>query len=242
MAWPKPRATAAELGIRFVPGIELSCHTPDRTIHMLAYLIDPADPQLVAALTAQRELRRERNEHLVETLQGLGYAITMEDVLVVANRATVGRPHFARVLVERGYFESIDDAFANLLGDGGRGYVERREFFAKDAIDMIHGAGGLAVWAHPMRNRDVNDIDATLKWLTQNGLDGVETFYSRFSPEHRKTIKKAAKRANLIATGGSDFHGSYKPDLSLGIGTGDLSVPDQIIDELLVRQQQLFGH
>jgi 3',5'-nucleoside bisphosphate phosphatase len=234
-------ARAGELNIELIPGIEFACHTPERNVHILAYYIDPDDSTLRNALAEQRSLRKQRNEHLLSVLNSLGYEITMDAVAKASGSGTTGRPHFAKALMDAGYVKSIEQAFTELLADGGPAYVERREFMADEAIELIHASGGLAVWAHPMRNKDVNDMNSTLEWLVAHELDGIETYYSLFTGDHHRYIKNAAKRHNLVATGGSDYHGSYKPDLSLGTGRGNLSIPDEIVNQLLERRAHFFG-
>src|SRR5262249_11534422 len=142
-----------------------------------------------------------------------------------------GRPHFAGVLVKKGYATSIEHAFSEYLAGGRPAYVERRELPVERAIEVLKGAGALGVWAHPLFGPD-SSFDETLEELVAAGISGIEAYYSRFDPDERKRLKRAARRSGIVATGGSDYHGTYKPGISVGTGTGDLKVPDEVISEL----------
>ena len=233
-------ARAAELDIEFMPGIELSCHTGDRTIHLLGYNFDTTNLALVASLANQQRSRTERNTLLVERLAALGYFVTLEEIEAHANGGTVGRPHVAAVLMKHGYVNSIEHAFDELLAQGKPAYVERRELPASDAISLIHEAGGAAIWAHPTRSKafDENHFRSTLDELVDSKLDGFECWYSRFTPDHRRQMARIARKYELIATGGSDYHGAYKPDLNVGTGTGDLHIPYEVFEELRQRSEK----
>jgi predicted metal-dependent phosphoesterase TrpH len=233
--------TAEQLGVEFLPGIELSAHTHERTIHLLGYGFDPSNAELVAILESQQRSRLGRNTLLIEKLNALGYEITLDEVVAKTNGGSIGRPHFAAVLLEKSYVTSIDQAFLELLADGRPAYVERRELAASDAIALIHGAGGAAIWAHPSRTNiiDENRFRTELEELLAAGLDGFECWYSRYSPDLRRRMTRIARKYGVIATGGSDYHGSFKPDLSIGSGTGDLRIPFEVFEELRDRARNL---
>jgi predicted metal-dependent phosphoesterase TrpH len=232
---------ATELGVEFLTGIELSVHTSRRTIHLLGYGFDPAHAELVVTLQNQQRSRLARNTQLIEKLVALGYEISLDEVVAKTDGGSVGRPHFASVLLDKGYVDSIDHAFTELLADGCPAYVERRELAASDAIALIHRAGGAAIWAHPTRNSsiDENHFRTELEELLEVGLDGFECWYSRFTPELRRRMVRIARKYGVVPTGGSDYHGSYKPDLSIGRGTGDLQIPFEVFDELRDRARNL---
>jgi predicted metal-dependent phosphoesterase TrpH len=236
---PAASLRAAELDIAFLPGIELSVHTSSKTIHLLGYGFDPTHPELVETLKSQQDSRLHRNTLLIERLVALGYEITLEEVVAKTDGGTIGRPHFASVLVDKGYVTSIDQAFTELLAGGRPAYIERRELPAADAIALIHRAGGAAIWAHPTRTAEIdeNRFRSELEELLSVGLDGFECWYSRFSPELRRRMARIARKYGVIPTGGSDYHGSYKPDLSIGSGTGDLQIPFEVFEELRDRAQ-----
>ncbi len=233
-------ARAADLGLEFMPGIELSCHTGDHTIHLLGYDFDPSNAPLLKSLANQQRSRTERNTLLVERLGALGFMVTLEEIEAQANGGSVGRPHVAAVLIKHGYVNSIEQAFDELLAHGKPAYVERRELPARDAISLIHQAGGAAIWAHPTRtkNFDENRFQSTLEELIDAQLDGFECWYSRFTPDQRRQMTRIARKHGLVATGGSDYHGSYKPDLNVGTGTGDLQIPYEVFEELRERAKK----
>jgi predicted metal-dependent phosphoesterase TrpH len=236
-------ARAADLEITFVPGIELSCHTSDRTVHLLGYGFDPNDLSLGELLRGQISARNERNSQLVERLNDLGYEISMEEVLSFTDGGTVGRPHVARALVERRYVSSIEAAFEELLADDRPAYIDRRELSAVDAITAVHAAGGVTAWAHPARMAtsafDERQLQPALDELIEAGLDAIESWYSTYDPDRRRAMVRLARRNDLLPTGGSDYHGTYKPDLAVGIGRGDLQVPNDVWDELQSRLARL---
>jgi 3',5'-nucleoside bisphosphate phosphatase len=228
---------ATERGIELIPGIELSCHSANRAVHLLGYFIDRTDAVLQERLTNQRRLRDERNDRLILRLAELGITMSMEDVAAEAGAGAIGRPHFAAVLVRQGHASSIDDAFVRFLADDAPAHVHRRELPVAHAIALIHEAGGVAVWAHPMTPwvKHINDLDADLNEMIDAGLDGIEARYARYDGDVRRQLVKLARRHSIVATGGSDYHGTFKPDLAIGAGLGDLDVPYEVIPELRER-------
>ncbi|MFL6273730.1 MAG: PHP domain-containing protein [Blastocatellia bacterium] len=242
------RAAAAALNIEFIDGIEISAEYSPGTLHMLGYFINSESVSLNAALVELREARERRNPQIAERLQSLGYAITYEEVERLAGNDVVGRPHFARLLVERGYAVSIQDAFDRFLGKGAAAYVEKARLSPAASIALIHEAGGVAVLAHPYQLK-LASSDATEQFigeLTTLGLDGVEAIYSRHSEDERRLYAQMARRQGLLVTGGSDYHGSYKPNIRLVRGKGDLAVPYELLDELkhraVARRQAAKGN
>jgi predicted metal-dependent phosphoesterase TrpH len=160
--------------------------------------------------------------------------ISYDEVSTAAGNDVVGRPHFARLMVERGYAASIQDAFDRFLKKGAAAYVEKARLSPRDSINLIREAGGVAVLAHPYQLRlssdeAVNDLVADLAGF---GLDGVEEINSRHSPRERSAYAEIAGRLGLLVTGGSDYHGSYKPDIDLVTGLGDLEVPYALLEEV----------
>lgn len=209
-------------GPRLLAGVEINVHAePDgpRELHLLGLGIDPAEPSLAAALERQRTLRRARALETVERLRSLGLPI--DDEL----RATlgpgvdaVGRPHLARALIAAGRATSIEDAFARLLGRGGPAYVPRESLSAREAIEAIRAARGVAVLAHTV---DAPDHVALLDRLQDWGLGGLEVFYGGmgrpFTPVQVARLERFATERGLLATGGTDYHGdamTYREALS----------------------------
>lgn len=234
---PEARTAAEQHGLELIAGVELSCHTEKRTVHILGYFLDIDDARLQERLESQRTLRDERNVQLVAQLNGLGLAITIDEVLELAGEESVGRPHVAAALLARRYVASIDEAFRRFLIEGTPGFVARRELSVEEGIRWITEAGGVASLAHPiMLQRSTHfHIEEELAQLKAAGLHGIECHYGRYDPAQRRLLVKAANRWNLVATGGSDYHGTYKPDLSVGTGRGDLHVPEESLEQLRQR-------
>jgi len=166
-------------------------------------------------------------------LQDLGLDIPYDEVVSLAGNEVVGRPHFASLMVRKGYVTTIKEAFDQFLAKGAPAYVEKERLSPADSITLIHAAGGVAVLAHPyqlkMNDQDTEDQIRRLKDL---GLDGIEAVYSRLSPAERERYIRLARDLGLLVTGGSDFHGTFKPDINLVKGLGDLEVPYELLAEI----------
>jgi predicted metal-dependent phosphoesterase TrpH len=228
------RAAAAALGIEFIDGIEISAEYSPGTMHILGYFINAESASFNATLVELREAREHRNPQIAERLQALGLDIPYDEVERLAGNTVVGRPHFARLLVERGYATSIQDAFNRFLGKGAAAYVEKARLSPAASIALIHEAGGVAVLAHPyqLKLASVEEVEQLIVELAALGLDGIEAIYSRHSENERHAYAQMARRHGLLVTGGSDYHGTYKPDLSIVRGKGDLAVPYELLDEI----------
>ena len=234
---------ALELAIGFVPGCEVSCKFSPGTMHLLCYFVEPGDGPLQQQLVRLRRDRETRNERLVARLNELGIPITLEQVGRVAGTAgagstggAIGRPHFARVLAEMGAVSSYQDAFDSLLAKGGPAYIPKAFVDAPTTIEAATGSGALAVLAHPFSlGLEPPELDRTVGELAAAGLTGVECWYGGYSKSERAWLLELAGRHGLVATGGSDFHGTFKADLFVGIGLGDLEVPDSALAALRAR-------
>lgn len=242
-ALAEARTAAARFGIELVPGIEISAEYSPGTMHILGYFIDDESAALNEKLAELKSAREKRNPEIARKLQSLGCEIGYDEVVQLAGNKVVGRPHFARLLVERGYVRSIQEAFDTLLKKGAPAYVEKARLSPADSIGLIHGAGGVAVLAHPYQLKlpsyeAMNDLTAELASL---GLDGMEAIYSRHSSEQRLMYSEIATRHGLLVTGGSDYHGSYKPDIDIVTGLGDLEVPYELLEALRSRAASRTG-
>lgn len=222
-----------EHGIDIIPGVEISSIMGTSELHILGYFLDYQDARLNERLARLRESRHRRNPKIIERLQAAGIAITYEEVRALAGTDSVGRPHIARVLMEKGVVASAKEAFDLWLADGRPAYVPRELPTPSDAMQWIREAKGLPVLAHPTW---VKTTEGTLtdlvRRLKADGLDGVEVHYSTHSPRQTRDYLALAKQLDLLVTGGSDFHGLTKPDIDVGVGKGALHVPGSLLDKL----------
>ena len=234
-----PRFLAAAEGkpFRAVPGVELSVDCSSGVMHMLGYWMDTANPELARQMEWIRNGRDMRNRSMLEKLNALGFAMTWDEVQAMAGEDVVGRPHFGQVMIQKGYAKDKNEAFDKWLGDGKPGYADRPRLTAEVAVALIRQAGGVAVLAHPFSLRISRDALASLFIeLAAAGLAGVECYYSEHSAELTKDYLAMAKQANLVPTGGSDFHGEVSPGIRLGVGFGGLNVPDEALAALEARR------
>lgn len=228
---------AAEVGIRLIPGCELSCEVATGTMHLIVLFLEGDDGRLQSRLGELRAGRDDRNVRIVEALNGLGFDVSLDEVLAKAGVGSVGRPHVAAVMMEKGYVSSITEAFDLWLAKGRPGYVERARLDPAEAIELSHRSGAVTVLAHPRSlDRRPHELDAFVGELVTLGLDGIEVEYGRYLPDERRALRALADRHGLAPSGGSDYHGTYKPDLALGVGLGDLQVPDEWLDGLEARR------
>lgn len=223
-----------EIGLRVIPGVEVSADSRAGAMHVLGYFIDHQDEALRQALRELRSYREERNPKIVQKLNQLGFDLTYEEVKAKAGLGSVGRPHFAAVMVEKGYVASTQEAFDKYLKAGAAAYVDKKRLTPAQAIEMIHAAGGLAVLAHPVRLKlkDEADLERLVGECVQQGLDGLEVYYSDHSPLLTHQLLELARRFDLLVFGGSDFHGENKPQIELGVGRGDLNIPTSLLSAI----------
>lgn len=231
------RRRADELDMELVDGCEVSCAFEDRVLHVLCYFVGDDNSPLDEELGRLRVDREQRNARMVEKLEGLGLAISMEEVFAEAGGKGIGRPHMAAVLVDNGVVRDINEAFDRYLGAGRPGYVKKSRITIEEIIDLATRSGGLCSVAHPY-SLDLlpHELDRQIAIWAEAGLVGLESYYGRYSPELRAQLATIARRHRLVPTGGSDFHGEYKPDLAMGTGIGDLEVPDELLEELRARR------
>lgn len=213
---------------RLVCGIEITCKLGRKSPHLLGYFLkgEPA-PDFREWLTDRYEQRRDRNRRLEKRLQELGYEVELSEVETLG-RSMTGRPHFARVLVRKGYFASIDEAFQRMLGEEAPAYVEHEAPPLAEAIHRIREAGGIASLAHPIRLA-LADEEGFLRGLKNDGMQAVEVFHSDQPGPHAARYFEMARKLELVPTGGSDFHGTVKPRVDLGCA----NVENWVLEELL---------
>jgi hypothetical protein len=225
---------AARASIELICGVELSTKYRGLSVHLLAYFLRQAPTQefqkWVSALEASRRLR---NLELVEKLRARGVAITLEEVSRRAGKI-VGRPHFAAVIVEKGYVASVQEAFDEYLDESAACFVARNEPRFEEAVAQILASGGLPVLPHPGRVTAIPSVlEQEVTQMRDAGLAGIEVYHSDHSPSECAFYGALAGRLGLAATGGSDFHGAAKPRIALGTGIdGNLNIPNSVLGEL----------
>lgn len=193
--------------VHVIRGIELSCTHECSEVHMLGYYVDPTEVGMVEHERAAGIRRRERMQGMIDRLAVLGPRVSMDDVQVVAGPGaqTIARPHLARVLVQKGHATSVSDAFEKWIGNSAPAYVSVDLIDPARAIERIHAAGGLAVWAHPDLAQVGPWLDAFVSW----GMDGIECYRPRCSSTESLELEAAALARGLLVTGGSDWHGIW---------------------------------
>ena len=230
---PEAIAAGAELGIEIIPGVEISSRVGNSELHILGYCLQWQDPELNRRLAFLRESRHSRNPQIIERLRALGLDVTYEEVRALAGTDAVGRPHIARLLMDKHYVTSAKDAFDRYLAEGRPAYVARELPSPADAIAWIRAAGGVAVLAHPTWAKVSGEsLNALLIALKAEGLGGIEVHYSSHTKRQTREYHDLAKRLDLLITGGSDFHGITKPDIEVGTGRGGLKVSEKLLDPL----------
>jgi predicted metal-dependent phosphoesterase TrpH len=226
---------AAELGVELVPGVEISCEHPG-VMHLLVFFLEPGQGPLQDELIRLQRARDDRNRRLAELLGRLGLPVTYDEIQTEAGGIGAGRPHIANILVRKGVVGSIQEAFDVWLAKGRPAYLDKERLKPKEAIGLALSSAAVPVFAHPLSlGLSPADTEATVAELASFGLVGMEAIYGRYSPAERADIRDLAARHGLIITGGSDYHGTYKPNLKLGVGEGDLNVPDELLDRLRER-------
>jgi predicted metal-dependent phosphoesterase TrpH len=227
---------AGELGVELVPGCELSCEHPG-TLHLLVYFITDGEGPLQDRLAALQEGRDSRNRRMADLLGRLGLPVTYEEIMEEAGGGGAGRPHIAAILVRKGVVGSVQEAFDVWLAKGRPAYLGRERLEVGPAMTLARASGGVPVLAHPLSlGLEPGALEAAVGELAGLGLAGLEAVYGRYDPEARADLADLARRHGLVVTGGSDHHGTYKPDLSVGVGRGDLDVPDEALAQLRARQ------
>ena len=229
---------AHAVGLELVCAIELGTQMQAdrrRAIHLLGYFLkEPPSFEFRAWLEELRLARRDRNQRLAARLQDMGVEIELSEVERIG-RTLTGRPHFARILVQKRYAANVEEAFRKYLDESAPAYVERQEPHAAMGIQQIIAAGGLPVLAHPIRLgiRDSSAEEALIQELRDAGLGGIEAHHSDHQPADVARYAKIAKKYGLAVTGGSDFHGDAKPRVALGTGlNGNLNVPKSVLENL----------
>ncbi len=218
-----------KLGIEVIPGVEISVSF-EPEMHLLGYFFNGNYNSILKTLEELRERREQRNPRIVSKLKELGFDITLSEVNSQAAGGNVGRPHIARVMMGKGYVASIEEAFDKYLDSGRPAYFKKDKLTPAEGISEIARAGGVPVLAHPIYlNMSVDRLDILLGQLSGMGLKGIEAYYTENTAEQTLELLQLAQKHKLLVTGGSDFHGSFKPNIEIGSGRGLLKVPYSLL-------------
>jgi hypothetical protein len=234
---PEASQAARKAGLDFLPGIEISCDVPKpATMHLLGYGIDPHSPVLLDLTTKLVEGRNYRNPRIISRLNELGLKITMQEVEAESGGGVIGRPHIAAILLRKGYVSSIKQAFDKYLAPGGAAFFDKERITPQRAIERVRQSGGLPVLAHPSQLRTENDaqLERTIKDLADFGLAGLEVIHSDHDAAMVQKYSALADKYGLLKTGGSDFHGTNKKEIGLGIANGR-RIPRAFFDAIVER-------
>jgi predicted metal-dependent phosphoesterase TrpH len=221
-------------GLEVIPGVELSVRSDLGTMDILGYWVPTGQSGLTEALEYLNLQRAERNREIAARLRQQGLDVSYEEIAAKAAGGTIGRPHIAQVLQEKGYVKTLQDAFEKYLASGGKAYVPKVVLSPDKAVAMLKAEGATVCLAHPRLYKKVN-LAALEDFLTRMkplGLEGLEARYPEHSPEDTRNYENLAARLGLAVSGGSDFHGLNKPHLRLGKGRGDLYVPYSVLEGL----------
>ncbi len=219
-------------GITIIPGVEINTDVPTGEVHVLGYFIDYKDPSFNRALEELRNSRFERGKKMVAKLADIGIKIDWDRVLELAGRGSVGRPHIAQAIVERGYASSVREAFDNCIGRNCPAYVERRKLTPAEAVKLVLHAKVLPTLAHPA---DIEHLDTFVATLKKAGIIGMEIYYNGYTPDVVAELKRLAAKHDLLALGGSDFHGW---DDTIGSEMGSVEVPRESVQKLIYLSKQ----
>jgi len=218
--------------LRAITGVEISTTLHEYSFHLLGYGISHRDPCLGQWLELLQTGRKKRNEQIIARLQQLGMQINIDELESLSGCGQTGRPHIARLLLQKGLVASVDDAFRLYLRKGASAWVSRFSYPVSESIAMIHQAGGLAVLAHPGQiTPQPSSLRNLVGELSTLGLDGMEAYYPGYSPKVRKTLKTIALRHKLVITGGSDYHGDNKLYSRMAGRKYGFCPPDNLLDQ-----------
>lgn len=218
-------------GITVIPGIELSCYYGKREIHIVGLFVDYKDSYFLSELQKLKDAREARNERMVQNFVDAGIELTIDELKHGNPNSVITRAHFARVLVEKGYCKDKNEAFDKYLGIGCPFYLPKPKVTPEHVLKLIQDAGGTAILAHPYSYKfSKTEVESLLDYLIPLGIAGIECYYSTYDNGQVQELRSMALAKGLLVSGGSDFHGVVKPDISIGTGRGNLKVPAKLLD------------
>ncbi|MBR3663290.1 MAG: PHP domain-containing protein [Desulfovibrio sp.] len=225
-------------GVAVIRGCEFSTMTERGELHILGYWLPYQHAPLEGMLAKLRSQRALRNERMVEKLCSLGLQLDMEEVLRFAGQGTVGRPHMAQAMLARGYVQSLREAFERYLSCGRPAYVPKAVLTPDDVVTCLAECGATVSLAHPcVYGYPESWLWATIGRLARLGLDALEAWHSEHKPSHVHLCQAWAQALGLAVSGGSDYHGSNKPDVQLGVGRGNLNLSWEMLEQLMNRRR-----
>lgn len=220
-------------GIKVIPGVEISAEYMGSDLHMLGLNVDYHQEDFIREVGRCHNLRKERNVKMIACLNDHGFQISEEDMLKRFGEANFTRAHYSQMMIEKGYVKDKKEAFDKYLNPGMPCYIPREKVTPEQAIHIVKLGGGKPVLAHPLLyHLSDEQIDELVGNLKKEGLAGMEAIYVLNTGDDTQRMSAIAKKHGLFITGGSDFHGSIKPDIDLGTGKGDLQVPVELLDNL----------
>jgi predicted metal-dependent phosphoesterase TrpH len=231
---PEALAAGGRLGVEVLAGVEINCEYEQITMDLLGYFLAgmPTD-ELQQELAELRAYRDKRNDLMLERLAELGLPLDAADLAAAGENGAVGRPHIGEAMVRRGYVSSISQAFELYLRRGAPAWVDRRRLALGHALRLLRESGALPVLAHPgIIRTDAAGLDRIVRHAARGGLAGIECYYPLHDEETVQRCLGLAEKYALVPTGGSDYHGTVKPDITLGLAAGGLPVPDHVLTDL----------
>ena len=234
-------AASHHAGIELIPGVEMSCVWEGTEIHILGYFADTGSPALQAGLSWFRRMRDERNETILDNLAEDGILLTEEELRAGDSDTVITRAHFARLLIEKGYVRDRKEAFAGYLAYGGKYVPTKDELTPERVMQMFYDGKIWPSLAHPIQyHLDEDSLVQLIAELKAMGLRGIEVWHSSQSWQDTARLQTIARLSGLIPTGGSDFHGSSKPDVEIGTGRGNLKIQERVLDAIKEDYAQQF--
>ena len=234
-------AASHHAGIELIPGVEMSCVWEGTEIHILGYFVDTGSPALQDGLSWFRRLRDERNETILDNLAEDGILLTEEELRAGDPDTVITRAHFARLLMEKGYVRDRKEAFAGYLAYGGKYVPTKDELTPERVMQMFYDGRIWPSLAHPVQyHLDEDSLVQLIAELKAMGLRGIEAWHSSQSWQDTARLQTIARLSGLIPTGGSDFHGSSKPDVEIGTGRGNLKIQERVLDAIKEDYAQQF--